>query len=319
MTTAEITAAGIPAARLRTLVRQGTVLPLGRGVYARAELVARIDAGQERRRALRVAAAVAIAGPEAVASHHDAALIHGLAQLDRPPAMIALSRPPGTAGSRTGRPGVRIYSAPLPAAHLTARHGVPLTSVARTVVDLARTRSLRSGVVVADSALHARQTTKAELRAVIGTCARWPGIERARQVVAFSDERSESPFESISRLAFHASGLPPAELQVVVGADGIVIGRVDFLWREHATIAEADGAAKYSDPVRARMQLERDALLRQAGFEVVHFLWRDLLINPDQVVEWIRAAFRRSAALREWEDSGKSSPRARAARRRPER
>ncbi len=161
--------------------------------------------------------------------------------------------------------------------------------------------------MVADSALHREQTTKPELCAVIGACDRWPGITRARKVIEFSDARSESAFESIARVVFAEGGLPPPELQVQVGADGRVIARVDFLWRQYATIAEADGAIKYADPERAKLQLQRDAELRDAGFEVVHFTWQELHINPDQVLRSIRAAFRRNVALRR----GEAAPRSR--------
>ncbi|HEX9065700.1 MAG TPA: hypothetical protein VF843_11375, partial [Streptosporangiaceae bacterium] len=44
--------------------------------------------------------------------------------------------------------------------------------------------------------------------------------------------------------------------------------------------AEADGAVKYADPGRARAQLRRDAGLREAGYEVVHFTWRDITARP---------------------------------------
>jgi len=176
---------------------------------------------------------------------------------------------------------------------------VPVTSVARTVVDLARTTSFRSGVVVADSALHDKKTAEADLRAVVASCTRWPGIERARRVVEFSDSRSESPFESIARVAFRDGGLPPPELQIWVGDDNRgAIGRADFLWRDHNTIAEADGAIKYADPDRARKQLRRDAELREAGFEVVHFTWHELTAAPSQVIDSLRAAFRRAGVLR---------------------
>ena len=176
---------------------------------------------------------------------------------------------------------------------------MPVTSVARTVVDLARSSSFRSGVAVADSALHDKKTTDSELRAVVAGCSRWPGIGRARRVVEFSDARSESPFESIARVAFRDGGLPPPELQVWVGGDSLgVIGRADFLWREHRTIAEADGAVKYADPDRARKQLRRDADLREAGFEVVHFTWHELATAPHQVIDSVRAAFRRASVLR---------------------
>ena len=113
----------------------------------------------------------------------------------------------------------------------------------------------------------------------------------------FSDARSESAFESISRVVFDRSGLPSPDLQAWVGKDGVIIGRVDFLWREHSTIAEADGAAKYANPELARAQLRRDAELRAAGFEVVHFGWQELRLNPAQVVEAVRAAFARSTPL----------------------
>ena len=117
-------------------------------------------------------------------------------------------------------------------------------------------------------------------------------------MVGFSDARSESAFESISRVAFRDGGLPPPELQVWVGGEDGPVGRVDFLWREHRTVAEADGALKYANPDRARRQLRRDADLRAAGFEVVHFSWADLTLAPDQVIQAIRAAFRRAGALR---------------------
>ena len=248
--------------------------------------------------ALRVAAAVATVGAQAVGSHRDAATIHGLDLLGRQKTnQVSVTRELGATGSRTSRRGIRLHIAALPAGHRTVRLGAPVTSVARTVVDLARTTSFREGVAVADSALRGKQATKSDLSAVIASCDRWPGVTRARQVVEFADARSESAFESISRVVFAQGGLPPPELQVWVGAEGRVIARVDFLWRKYATIAEADGAVKYADPDRARLQLQRDAELRQAGFEVVHFTWQDLHMSPDQVVRSVKMAFQRSVAI----------------------
>ncbi len=54
-------------------------------------------------RLLQIAAALAVAGPDAVVSHQDAAVVHGLVLLDRPPAgVVFLSRPRGASASRTG-------------------------------------------------------------------------------------------------------------------------------------------------------------------------------------------------------------------------
>jgi hypothetical protein len=148
---------------------------------------------------------------------------------------------------------------------------------------------------VADSALHARLTSKTALAAVVADCPRWRGLQRARDVIAFSDSRAESVLESLSRAVFHQAGLPPPDLQVWVGDDGEVIGRVDFLWRRYRTIGEADGAFKYQTPDRARAQLDRDARLRAVGYEVVHFTWPEITRAPAQVADSIRLAFRRSA------------------------
>ncbi|HTX26025.1 MAG TPA: hypothetical protein VME19_03270 [Streptosporangiaceae bacterium] len=167
----------------------------------------------------------------------------------------------------------------------------------RTVVDLARTSPFRAGVVVADSALRRKLTTKADLAAVVAECARWPGLTQARDVVEFSDALSESALESLSRVVFREQGIPPPELQEWIGGEEEgVIGRADFYWRRFATIGEADGAVKYGDPQRAIAQLRRDARLRAAGFQVVHFTWDDIVRAPELVAAWLREAFRRGAA-----------------------
>lgn len=264
---------------------------MGRGAYVRAVDMLRDPVGEH---ALRVAAALAVARPGPVGSHRSAAAIHGLDLLGRWRAAeaVTVTRPPGQ-GSGTGRAGVRVHVAALPGEHVTVCGGLLVTSVARTVVDLARTSPFRDGVVVADSALRTGQTSKGELLAVAADCAKWPGIHRARLVVEFCDGKSESPLESISRVAFRDHGLPAPELQVWVGdEDDGLVGRADFLWRRHQTIGEADGAIKYADAGRAISQLRRDDALRQAGFQVVHFTWDEINRVPHQVAASIRRAFR---------------------------
>jgi hypothetical protein len=266
------------------------------GIYGRTDLVSTLVARQGGERLLQIAASIAVIGPGAVASHHDAAAIHGLALLDQPSAdVVMVSKPAARSVRDTNRTWIRVHQVPLPRDQVTVRDGIPVTSAARTVVDLARTESFRAGVVVTDSALHRWLTSKAELGAVAGSCGGWPGIGQARRVVDFAERRSESPFESIARVAFDAGGLPPPTLQAWIADEEGPFARADFLWEKYRTIAEPDGALKYENPDRARRQLARDARLRRAGYEVVHFTWRDLMTAPDQVVSWIKAAFGRAA------------------------
>lgn len=302
-TTGELLSAGLSAGRIRRMVRDGALCSLRPGVYATAATISSQvrDARDERGRQaggqlLRLAATLAVTGSRSAGSHRSAALVYGLGLVGGPESVAEITRAPGDRGSRTGDLGVLVHIAALPAEHVISHRGVLLTSVPRTVIDLARTLPFAQGVAVADSALHAGLTSKSELATVIAECPRWPGLQRAREVTAFSDARSESVLESLSRAAFHQSGLPPPDLQVWVGDDDEVIGRVDFLWRRYRTIGEADGAFKYQTPARARAQLERDARLRAAGYEVVHFTWPEITRVPAQVVDSIRVAFRRSGA-----------------------
>jgi hypothetical protein len=302
-TTAELLAVGLSAGQIRRMVRDGTLRLLRPGVYAPSASVVSVlrDSRDTKTRhageqLLRLAAALAATGSQSVGSHRSAGQVYGLGLVGRDLEQVTeITRAPGDRGGHTARLGVLVHIANLPPDHVVSYRGVPLTSVPRTVIDLARTLPFAEGVAIADSALNARLTSKAELAAVIADCPRWPGLQRAREVTAFSDARSESVLESLSRAAFRQAGLPPPDLQVWVGDDGEIIGRADFLWRPYRTIGEADGAFKYQTPARARAQLERDARLRAAGYEVVHFTWAQITRVPAQVVDSIRVAFSRGA------------------------
>jgi predicted transcriptional regulator of viral defense system len=237
--------AGITENRLKALVRSGSLVRVRRGVYATRAAIDYAAVNPRRRHAFQVAAVGSAVGRDAVASHHSAALIHDINLLSQPTGTVTLTRPPTKRTSRLRSDGIVFHTAELPPDHVTSRYGLLVTTAARTVIDLARTSPFRDAVVAADSALQAELTTKAELAVVAGVCRRWPGIQQARQVIEFSDERAESALESCARVAFAEAGLEPPDLQVTIhGPDWSY--RVDLCWPEHRVIAEADGLAKYS-------------------------------------------------------------------------
>jgi predicted transcriptional regulator of viral defense system len=206
----QLISAGASPVQVRRLARQGRLLMVRRGVYAPADLAAAAVEDHVKRHAMRLAAVAVKSGYRTVGSHQTAAVLHGLDLIGRPSAnLVTVTRSPRDHGSRASRMSVRVHSAELPRGHVVVRDGIRLTSVARTVVDLARTCSFRDGVVVADSALRTGQTTAPEISAVISDCARWPGVRRARAVAAFSDHRAESALESIGRLSSVSTGCPP--------------------------------------------------------------------------------------------------------------
>jgi hypothetical protein len=293
MTTANLKASGKSPYQITAMVKRGVLIPFGRGVYVHANLANKylpLDDGEQLLRAL---ASLAVSGQGVVVSHQSAANLYHIDLLGKASSTVTLTGPPER-GSH-GRRGIHLHAADLPPEHVTASAGFPMTTAARTVVDLARELDVRAGVVATDSALHRKLTTKDELRAVLATCSQWRGIRRAREVVEFADARAESPLESIARVVFRDCGLPPPDLQVWLGGVAEPIGRVDFYWKKYKTIAEVDGDMKYKDPRRAKAQLKRDALLRSDGYEVVHFDWQEATSSPDYVAATIREAFRRGA------------------------
>lgn len=283
-------ASGMTQARLRALIRSGELVRVWHGVYATRSAVAYARANPARAHALRVAGARVAVGRDSVGSHHSAALVHGLDLFPAAPDVVTLTRPPSRRSSRPRSDGVVFHAAELPAGHVTRRHGATVTTVPRTVVDLARVSPFMSAVVTADSALRAAITTKEALAAVCDACGGWPGIRQARRAVDFSDPRAESVMESCARVIFQEHGLEPPELQFTITGPDFRYN-ADFCWPRHWVIAEADGAMKYSESRRAIRQLERDQRLRDVGYKVVHFTWRELFRNPAAVTGRIRKAF----------------------------
>ena len=290
MTAAELRAAGISQTRIATLTRRGELLPVRRGVYV-SSTEPHLETPEGRQ--LLNAAALAVATRGTVISHQSAAILYHIDLVGQPAERPTLTRVRGR--NRTSTEAV-LHSTNLPADHVIWRYGVPVTTPARTVMDLARTLPFAEGVVAADSAIRQGLTRKSELRKVLTACRNWPGAATAARVVDFSNGLSVSALESLARVLFDESGLPPPVLQHWISHGSATIGRVDFLWEEFKIIVEVDGNLKYRDPQRAKAQLWRDKKLRAAGYHVEHFDWYEITMRPEFVVAAIRQAFDRRPA-----------------------
>lgn len=283
VTFAQARAAGVSVRQLR----HGTSLVrLRQGVYADAARVS--VAGPAERAALEVAAVRVTTRVDHVAVGATAVVLHGL------PLLGPLPPRPQLAERKELRLKHHGVSATLPQDQVVVAHGVPVVSLARAACDVARRRGYLAGVVVADAVL-ARAVTAEELAAAVRACRGWPGGRHAQQAAAFADGRSESALESIGRVRFDEVGLPSPDLQVRLGDDQGVIGRVDHYWPEHRTVGEADGALKYADRSDLLVEKRREDRLRDAGFEVVRYSWDDALLHPQVLAARVRRAFDRAA------------------------
>ena len=184
---------------------------------------------------------------------------------------------------------------------VTQIHGVPTTSAARTLYDLARSADIGLSVAMADVALSRRLVTSTELKSMVESNVNRPGVRRARQILGFADGRSESVGESITRVRLRQLGLPVPELQgAIVGSQGELVARVDFLFADFGTALEFDGKLKYEKLLRVGesaadvvyREKVREDKIRALGFDVVRLVWRDHR-DPQGVLARCRAAFER--------------------------
>lgn len=182
---------------------------------------------------------------------------------------------------------------------LVCLDGLPMTTPARTVVDLARHLPLREALVAVDHALET-MVTRAELDEVLDRQRGWPGVRRAKAAIALGDPRAESALESIARAVFAEAGIPPPVLQARFW-DGHqwMPERTDFWWPQFRTHAEADGLAKFEAASAAeRRRLHRAAFHREQrlaarGAELVRFGWEDAVNEPAELVRRMWQAFAR--------------------------
>lgn len=286
----QLRATGLDDADIRAVLRDGRLLKLRRGAYALPD-----DAGAADRHLRLVRATLDLVDPGNVLSHVSAGVIHGLPiPRDRLDVVTMTRRTSGHANSRTS---LRVFDSVLEDDEVTLVDGLPVTGIARTVLDLARTLDYPLAVAVADAALKAG-LARAELLAGIGRHPRLHGRRKAHRAAEFADPRAESPAESVSRVQMARYGIPEPEPQFqVIGAGGVVVARTDFGWEDWRLVGEIDGKWKYGELLRPGQRPEdaimdekrREELIRESGYWIVRWDWA-LAMNGPRLAERIRRA-----------------------------
>lgn len=187
-----------------------------------------------------------------------------------------------------------LYRATLPPEHLTIVESILVTTVARTLVDIGRSRSTAAAVAAIDAALHGGLVSFDELMDVARFCRTWPGIRRARRAIALADGRAESPLESVSRLVFRWLKLPVPDINPSVYDEfGNFIGRTDFYWDEYGVAGEADGRSKYDSRDVLTREKDRHEGLEDTELYAVRWGWTDITRNPRHTKYRIEQRFER--------------------------
>lgn len=164
--------------------------------------------------------------------------------------------------------------------------GIPVTSVARTLLDVAHTQPGQLPRAI-DEAERLGLLLPSRIERLSTRCGGHPGLGRFRY--ALREYCRPLPFtrsELERRLYQHCldAGLPPPRMNVVIA--GI---EVDAAWREARLIVELDGYAFHRTRARFEDDRRRDATLQRAGYRVVRFTYRQVVEQPEWVLETIRS------------------------------
>lgn len=288
-------AEGVTDDELRRHCRQRRLTTIRPGAYVPSS-DARL-ANARARHVLAARSAIAKVAPDAVVSHVSAAVLHGLPLWNVPLNRVHVMRPPTASGRRSRL--LHVHAASLEPDEIEEVDGLVVTTVARTVGDMALTLPFESALVVTDAALHNHLVTPLQLQQVVERMAGRSGCPSARRVVAAADARAASPGETRSRVAIARAGLPTPKLQHVVAAVG---AEVDFYWDEFRTVGEFDGAVKYGRSLRPGqepgdvlfVEKRREDALRGEDLQVVRWVW-DELPTFDLVAARLLRAFERGS------------------------
>ncbi len=173
--------------------------------------------------------------------------------------------------------GIRLHRSPtLTDQDLTTHFGIPVTSPARTVLDLAE---LLDGASLARAVNESRLQEWLRLGDLAAILDRSPGraTARLRPFVQHADGPTRSTFENAFLAFTERYGLPRPEVnQRIAGYE------VDMLWRDQRLIVELDSRTHHDGDGPFERDRDRDADLLAAGFRVVRVTWRRLTHEPER-------------------------------------
>lgn len=187
---------------------------------------------------------------------------------------------PGPSGRARRRRMVVHRSIALPADEVTSHRHIPVTTVARTLLDSA---ALLHPAALSRAVERSEIDRRFDLSAIERTLALHPthrGAQRLAAAIALyrDDEltRSELEHHMLALCDAHAVARPLVN-HIVEGEE------VDFLWRDQRLIVESDGRRTHLTRAAFERDRARDAKLTVAGYRVVRFTHRQIVHAPDAV------------------------------------
>jgi len=280
LTLAQLNALGLRNRAVQRRAASGRLHRVHRGVYALApaELLTRDG---------RFMAAVLACGPGAALSHRSAAALHELRRTDRSGIDVTVS-----GRSHREHEGIDVHrSTTLTAADTTTVNGIPCTTIARTLLDLATVVPMRAVESACEQAEVLEVLDLGAFRDQLGRNRCRHATPLLRDLLAKYQPGSaptESELEEGLLSLVRAAGLPAPERQVyIVPDDGEPAIRVDFVWRAQRLVLETDGRKYHRTRQVFETDRRRDQRLMVAGWRVVRVTWRQVMDDPATIARLV--------------------------------
>jgi len=267
---------GLDRHEIRYRLRIGRLHERHPGVYA---------VGHRRlARAGHLMAAVLTCGRGAVLSHRAAGALWGLRPSER-------ARVDVTAPVRLRRPGIQLHHSPLPGDERTVLDGIPVTTVPRTLLDLAAILQRHQLETAINNAEVLRLTDPLSLPQLLG---RYPGrrgtaaLRGALNEAALGAGITRSELERRFQDFVARIGLPRPELNAPLHIAGRWI-EVDCLWRAQRVAVELDSRTFHGTAAAFERDRSRDRRLQVEGWTPVRITWRQLERDAPEIEADLRA------------------------------
>ena len=235
-------------------------------------------------------AAVFATGPEALLSHRTAAALWGIRGYSGGAIHVTVPR------KSTSTKAIRRHFSQVPPDERAVEEGIPLTSVHRTIYDLANTVSVDEVVAMIKEAEYLNRWDRLSLPDLLE---RYPG-KRGSRKLRFSLQRLEEEPSGRTRSKLEqrfAPFLRRHHLPLPRFNDWILLDgkrfQVDCHWPQLRLIVELDGWEGHSTRSAFQDDRARDRALHVAGYSVIHLTWKQLDIEPEAIASDLRRLLQR--------------------------
>lgn len=229
--------------------------------------------------------AVLASGPDAVLSHWSAAALWMIRPNSR--SYIDVTTP----HKSRSWDGIKRHHKALPADEVTVKDGIPVTSVPRTIFDLAATEDVDVIAAMLRESEHRNLWDQLSLPDLVE---RYPGRRGVKKVRLALQRITEEPTgRKRSRLEERfAPFIRRRHLPMPRFNDWILLGpkryQVDCHWLGTGQIVELDGWEGHRTRSAFRDDRERDRRLRVAGYSVTRLTWNQLRDEPEAIASDLR-------------------------------